>query len=252
MNFSSDLRKSAARPMSRPAGACIVLAALAALSTQSAYGALTATPATITLSCTTTGGPSAAVNVVVKPSPLLTTGNTIAVTVGTLPAGVTAVTVPATQTLTTANQSAGLVYSFRYSAGCAGATAGTATPTFQFAAGGTPDATVTINSSVTASTSALVASPSALTIVCIKSGSTYTPGPARTVSVTSAATLGTPFTVDTVTNPAAGWLTVTPTSGGTAGDSAGRAAGPSAAAAVTGGVASGVAGEGVSFHLLLS
>jgi len=43
----------------------------------------------------------------------------------------------------------------------------------------------------------------------------YTPGPAETVTVTSPALGGTPFTVDASANPA--WLAVTPATGGLAG-----------------------------------
>jgi hypothetical protein len=137
---------------------------LLATSVGTASAALTATPSTLTLSCTTTGGPGAAASVVVKPSPLLTGASTIAVTLGTLPAGVVAVSTPALQTLSTANQAAGIVYVVNYAAGCAGASAGSGAVTFRLRADGTDDATVTVNRSVIASTSALVATPTTVTI----------------------------------------------------------------------------------------
>lgn len=213
----SPINRSVARSLSpRAAGARLSLLAFG-LYAQAAYGALSATPSTITLSCNTATGPGAAVNVIVRPTPALTGSNTIVVSVGTLPAGVVAVTTPANQTLSTANQAAGIVYTFNYQAGCAGAAAVSTSATFQFNAGSSADATVTVNRTVTAAASALTPSPSAVTVTCVKSGSVYTPAPAKTITVNSAATGGTPFTVDTATNPAASWLTVTPTSGGTAG-----------------------------------
>jgi uncharacterized protein (TIGR03437 family) len=178
--------------------------------------ALTSTPSTITLSCNTASGPGTQVNITIKPAVALTGSNTIVVSLGTLPAGIVAVTTPANQTLSTANQTAGIVYTLNYAAGCVGATAGTSTPTFRVNAGATPDVTVTVNSTVTASASALTPSPSSVALSCVKNGSTYTPGPAKTVSITSAATGGTAFTVDTSTSPAANWATITPTTGGTA------------------------------------
>ena len=208
------LRRSLAAP--RP-GACFNLLVLAMFAS-TAYGVnLTATPSTLTLSCTTTGGPGAAATVVIKPITPLVSPNTIVVTLGTLPTGIVAVTTPSNQVLSVANQAAGIVYTVNFSAGCAGAVAGTSSPTFRPTAGGVADVTVTVNRSVTATASALVASPTSMTITCVKAGSVYTRGPAKTIAVTSAATGGTPFTVDTATSPVASWLTVTPTSGGTAG-----------------------------------
>ena len=205
-----------ARSLSHAACARMIFLATALSAAPAAYGALSVTPATITLSCTTNGGPGAAVNVAVKPTPVLTGSTTIAVTLGTLPAGIIAVTTPANQTLSTANQGTGIIYTLNFRPGCVGATAGNTQVTFRARAAGVDDATVTVNRTVTAATSALTPAPSAATILCIKSGSTYTPGAAKTVSVTSAATGGTPFTVDTATNPVAAWLTVTPTTGGSA------------------------------------
>ena len=207
------------RPVAAPRlRGCLNLLILA-MCADTAYGVnlLTATPSTLTLSCTTTGGPGAAATVVIKPVTPLVSPNTIVVTLGTLPTGIVAVTTPSSQVLSVANQAAGIIYTVNFSAGCAGAVAGTASPTFRPTAGGTADVTVTVNRSVTATASALVASPTSMTITCVKAGSVYTRGPAKTIAVTSAATGGTPFTVDTVTNPVASWLTVTPTSGGTAG-----------------------------------
>jgi uncharacterized protein (TIGR03437 family) len=80
-------------------------------------------------------------------------------------------------------------------------------------------ATLTVtNTTVTASGTgtALAPSPAAVTLLCTKSGSTYTAGSAVTVNVTSPAYLGTPFTLSTngtttngtVETALPGWLTV--------------------------------------------
>ncbi len=177
---------------------------------------LTATPSSVTLSCNTATGPGASVSIVVKPVTALSGSSTLAVTLGSLPAGIVAVTTPSNQTLSSSNSSTGLTYVLNYAAGCGGATAGSATPTFRFNAGGSLDVTINATTTVTASATALSATPSPVTIGCVKSGSTYTPAPAKTVSITSAASGGTPFTVDTSTSPFAAWLVVNPTSGGTA------------------------------------
>ena len=173
---------------------------------------LTATPGAVALTCNTLTGPGAAATIVVKPVATLT-NNTIAVTLGTLSAGL-AVTPPASTILNSTNQSQGLTYTVNVAAGCAGATSGSAT--IKFYAGGVADVSATANLSVIATASPLVASP--VTITCVRNAGSpvsYTPGPAQTVSVTSAAPGGTPFTVDPSTNPA--WLAVTPATGGIAG-----------------------------------
>lgn len=196
-----------------------LLLVLAAANPLLAVNALTATPASITLTCNTLAGAGSNATVVVKPATALTGSATIAVTLGTLPVGVVAITSPATQTLTATNQTAGLSYVVNYVPGCAGATAGSASPTFHFTAGGVTDVVVTASTTVTAAATALAAAPSSGAVTCVKSGSTYTPAPAQTISVTSAASGGTPFTVDTVTSAPAAWLVVTPTTGGSAGTS---------------------------------
>lgn len=171
---------------------------------------LTAT-SPVALTCNTATGPGTAATIVVKPVTALTGSATIVVTF-TAPGGGLLVTAPTTTTLSTGNQAAGLSYSVKVAAGCVGASTGATTITFL--AGGVSDATVTANDTVTATTSALVASGISLT--CALNSGTYTPGPAQTVSVTSAATGGTPFTVDTGSNAAPAWLTLSSTTGGTA------------------------------------
>ena len=166
---------------------------------------------TATVTCNTATGPGAAATIVVKPSPLLTGSNTIVVTF-TAPGSGLVVTAPSTTTLSTANQTAGISYTVSVASGCVGASTGSTTLTFK--AGGVNDVTVAVNDTVTATTTGLAAS--AVTITCAKAGLVYTPGAAQNVSVTSAATGGTPFTVDTSGVPPPAWLVVTPTTGGTA------------------------------------
>ena len=79
-----------------------------------------------------------------------------------------------------------------------------------------PDKLIQVSLTISAISSSLVPSASAVNLICSKAGSTYTPGAATNISVTSAANGGTAFTIDTTTNSFAGWLSVTPTTGGTA------------------------------------
>jgi uncharacterized protein (TIGR03437 family) len=176
-----------------------------------ATNVLTATPASVTVSCSTVTGPGTAATVVIKPlAPLV--GSATQVVTFNAPGGGLTVTAPSVTTLSTANQLAGLTYSISTAAGCIGNSTGATTITFK--AGGVADVTVTANDTVTATTSGLAVSP--VTITCGKAGSVYTPGAAQTLSVTSAATGGTAFTVDTSGVPPPAWLVVTPTTGGTA------------------------------------
>jgi hypothetical protein len=172
---------------------------------------MTATPASIALTCDTAAGPGPAIPIVVKPVATLTT-NTILVTLGAVSGGLV-VTPPASAVLNSANQSQGLTYSVNARAGCAGIMSGSAT--IRYIVGGVADVTVTATITVTAAASPLAASPVLFT--CVRSAGSpvsYTPGNAQTVTITSAAAGGTPFTVDATTIPA--WLTITPASGGTA------------------------------------
>jgi uncharacterized protein (TIGR03437 family) len=200
---------------SHSAQAFIALFALTTFAgTMQATNLLTATPSSITLACNTATGPGLAATVIVKPVTALTGASTLSVTVGSLTGGLV-VTAPSVTVLSTANQVAGLTYSVRIASGCVGASTGA--PAFRFSSGGVADVTITANTTVTATTSGLVAAPSPVTVTCTRtSAPVYTPGPAQTVSVTSPAAGGTPFTVDTVTIAPPAWLVVTPTSGGTA------------------------------------
>ena len=172
---------------------------------------LSPNPASVAVSCNTITGPGPAATVVVKPvTPL--TNKTIAVTLGALSSGLV-VTPPASAVLDSTNQAQGLTYAVNLAAGCRGAASGSAS--IKFYAGGTADVTASVTMDVTALASPLVASP--VTITCARNPDpplSYSVGPAQTVSVTSAAAGGTPFTVDTSTNPA--WLAVGSSSGGIA------------------------------------
>lgn len=193
-----------------------LLALTACTSVAHATNVLTAT-SPITLTCSTASGPGTAATVTVKPVTALSGSATIAVTFAGVSGGLV-VTAPSVTTLSTTNQAVGLIYTVNIVAGCVGASTGA--QTFHFNAGGTSDATVTANVTVSTSTSGLVPSPNPATITCVKSGSTYTPGAAQTVSVTSTAAGGTAFTVDNTVAPPASWLTITPLTGGTASSTA--------------------------------
>jgi len=170
---------------------------------------LTETPAAgvaggaVALTCTTTAGPGPAVNITLKPAGTIGSA-TYAVTFAPM-AGFT-ITAPATASLTTSNASAGIVYSIVANAGCAGVSG-----TLAFSVNTTADVTVTITDTVTATASALVA-PATLAISCALNTGTYTPGAAQTVSVTSQAPGGTPFTVDTTVANDPTWVVLNPTS----------------------------------------
>lgn len=179
---------------------------------------LTATPSSVTLTCSTVTGPGPAANVVVKPITPLTGSNTHVVTFGSVAAGLV-VTAPSITTLSTANQAAGITYQVRFAAGCAGATAGANAITFRFSTGAGVDRIVTVNGTVTAgASSSLTTTPASIALTCTRNpiGPVYTPGPAQTLAVKSTATGGTPFTVENSTYALPAWLTATPLSGGTA------------------------------------
>lgn len=174
---------------------------------------LTATPSTQTMTCNTATGPGNPTTVIVKPATPLTGAATVVVTFSAPANGIT-VTAPNVTTLSTTNQVAGLIYTLTMANGCVGVTTGT--PTFHFNAGGNSDVTVTINSTLVNNASGLAASN--VTVTCARLGAgSYLPGPAQTVSVTSAAVGGTAFTIDPSPNPALpSWLSISSLAGGTA------------------------------------
>lgn len=206
---SPKLRAHTARKGFRAFAAMLALTAGSAA--LQATNVLSVASPTATVTCSTATGPGAAATIVVKPVTLLTGTNTLVVTF-TPPGAGLVVTAPSTTTLSTTNQAAGLSYTVVVANGCVGASTGSTTLTFK--AGGTNDVTVAVGDTVTSTTSGLSATP--VTVTCAKSGSTYTPGAAQTVSVTSAAAGGTQFTVDNSGVPPPSWLTVTPLTGGLA------------------------------------
>jgi len=169
---------------------------------------LVANPSALTLSCDTVLGPTPGTIGIT----LAAAGSAINVTVSA-PAGPVVLPSPAVQSV--GSTTVATNYTFNVAAGCKGATNGqvvvlTFTPSTGTAL--TVNATLTITNSA----SALAPSPSSVFITCTKSGSSYTPGTAQTVNVTSPANAGTPFTVDNTTNVLPSWLSVTPLTGGTA------------------------------------
>jgi uncharacterized protein (TIGR03437 family) len=167
---------------------------------------LTVSPASVTVACNTLTGPGPAATFVVKPAAPLGAGLLTVTPGGTM--GGLVLTAPSPAILNAANQAQGLTYTVGTAAGCAGAANGAAS--IRFYAGGTPDAAVTVNVNVTAIASPLTASP--VEVTCARNGgasAVYTPGPAQSSSLTSAAAGGTPFTVDASTLPA--WLVLPPT-----------------------------------------
>ncbi len=173
-----------------------------------AANVLTVSPASLALTCNTTTGPGTPGTVVVKPVATLT-ANTLSVS-ASASNGELVITPPASTVLNAANQSQGLAYSVNLAPGCARASTGSAS--IRFYSSGVPDAQVTVSTSLTATASALVAAP--VTVTCVRrAGSpvTYTPGPSQTITITSAAAGGTPFTLDTTQVPV--WLSVGAASG---------------------------------------
>lgn len=191
-----------------------LLALAVAPSTMQATNLLTAV-APIAVTCNTATGPGASINFTLKAIASPTANAPLAITF-TAPTNGLTLTAPVATNLTSATNAIGLVYSVGVGAGCVGASTGP--QTIQIKQNGTNDITITVNVTVTAATSGL--SAQGTTVVCSKSGTLvspiYTPSPAQTISVTSAASGGTPFTIDTTTSPAAAWLTVGRASAGSA------------------------------------
>jgi len=173
-----------------------------------ATASLVANPSSLTLNCDTVlGATPASIGIT------LVAAGSVTVTVSA-PTGPVVLPSPAVQTVSSTTVATS--YTFSTAAGCKGATNGqvvvlTFTPSTGTAL------TVNATLAVTDSASALAPSPSAVTLVCTKSGSTYTAGAAQHVSVTSPAPGGTPFTVNTTAQTVNGtvetalpsWLTVT-------------------------------------------
>src|SRR5580658_61987 len=175
-----------------------IVLALAIFTGAGHAASLVANPATVTLTCDTVLGP-APVTVGIVLAAGASAGNvTVTATAGT--ASTSAVVLPNPAVLSVSSTTVATNFTFNMAAGCKGVTAATTlTLTFTLAGGVTPLAVATTMGTITtASGSALAPSPSAVTVICTKSGSTYTAGTAQTVNVTSPAYLGTPFTVNTI------------------------------------------------------
>ncbi len=198
------------------------------LATFNGSGGSATTITSVSLTCNTSTGPGAAATVWVRPTPALTGTNQIIVSAGALSgtgAANALITAPGSQVLNAGNSATGIVYTISLAAtpsvGCVGL--GTAiNATFNFAhivgtvavpnLSSTPvvDIGITVASTLTASTSGL-SIPSTINVTCVKNGSNYYPGAAQTVTVSSTATGGTPFSYDgSGGNLVAAWLTLNP------------------------------------------
>ncbi len=181
-----------------------LLGLTACMGTMQAANQLTATPPIVSVNCDP-GGSSTTATVVIKAVANLSGSTSIAVGLGTLPSQISVTPVAGT-TLNSSTQTAGLSYTVALTgSSCSGLPASV---TFNFKAGATTDVLVTVQ----IGSYGIAASPSLTTLTCTKNGSSYTPGPAQTISVT-ATTLGStnfPFTVDTT---ATAWVTASPGSG---------------------------------------
>ena len=157
----------------------------------------------LNLSCSYAGG-TTPVTGTISPVTAIKTGATLAVGYQPLAAGTgLVVTAPTTTTLSPGTSDA---YVFTLAPGCVGVTTGTATVTFT--QGGTADVVLTVHITGPGAVLTSGLSASTVTVNCSVSTGVYSFGAAQTVTVTSSATGGTPFTVDTTTNTLPGWLKI--------------------------------------------
>ena len=172
---------------------------------------LVSNPTSVTLACSTVTGP-ASTTIVVRGIAAPGASSPLSVTITGLTGGIT-VSPSGAQALTSANNTAGLTYTVSLAPGCVGV-ANNGTPALHFNTGAGVDIIVTVNTTLAATVSGLSVSPSPIILSCTKNGGVYTPPAVSTVSITSQATGGTPFTVDS--SGTAVWLTVGAASGATA------------------------------------
>jgi hypothetical protein len=163
---------------------------------------LVLSPSSITPTCSTVTGPASS-TITVTPAIPITSG-TIPVTFAA-PSGGLTVTAPNVATLSSTVTS--LQYTVSQAAGCVGVV-NNGTPSVVFNASGTADATLTTTTTLVNSTSGLAVNNAIINLNCTLSGSTYTPGAAQVVALTSTATGGTPFSMVTTGLPAG--VSVTP------------------------------------------
>jgi len=164
------------------------------------------------VTCSTATGPGAPATITIKSFTALVGSATIAVTAGVVGNGLV-LTPPGSPTLNLANNSTGIAFTVSAAVGCVANTTGPTVITF--AANATPDIPVSVSDTVTATTSGLTVSPTSIALSC-----TFTAGspgsftflsPAQTISITSAAVGGTPFTLDTSAGNDPTWVTLAPT-----------------------------------------
>jgi uncharacterized protein (TIGR03437 family) len=186
-----------------------ILALVICTGTLQATATLVVSPTTLALTCDTIAGPApgtVAVTLVAAGSESVVASSSSANVI---------ITSAATQTVASTSVPVNFIFSAK--ASCAGATVGTTTGiTLTFTP--TPGTVITVAATltVTNSGSALMPSTTAVTLTCNK---TTGAGSAQVVNVYSSANLGTPFTVSNSSansDALPGWLTVTPTAGGTA------------------------------------
>lgn len=197
---SSVLRKIGARAV------VALLGLTACMGTMQAANVLVANPTAVSINCDP-GGSSTTATVVVKPVATLTGTTSITVGLGTIPSPV-AVTAPGAVILNSSTQAAGLTYTIGFASSVSSCSGLPSSVTFNFKSGTTTDVAVTVN----IGTIGITATPALTTVTCTKVGSTYTPGPAQTISMTST-TVGTttvPFTVDT---SATAWISASASTG---------------------------------------
>jgi len=167
-----------------------------------ATNVLTASPATASFTCSTNTG-TTPVTFTLTPG----SASTSAVVVSfATPLTNGLVVMPNTATIP-ANTKNPVTFTATLAPGCVGVSAGT--PVLQFKYNGAIDAapTITVNANAAGTVNPLAANPSPVTVSCVynpASGGRWTPGPPVTVSVTSAATGGTPV-VPTTSNA---WLSL--------------------------------------------
>jgi hypothetical protein len=229
---SSLLRTSVLRTPAGRKPSTLLLAGLLALTVcagnmqatllSASAAATTALTAPNVVCNTLTGVPLVGQTFTVHAFPAPTGVNTI--TVGVVQTAGLKVTPPLAVILSAATNGAGLIFTVNSTAGCAGTVSGANIIPVQLTAAsnaGVPgnDVTVAVTDTVTALTTALVAAPVTITCGYSAVGPVNIPSAPQPVSVTSAANLGTPFTVTTGTVPS--WLVLGPTApAGTAGANA--------------------------------
>jgi hypothetical protein len=166
---------------------------------------------TFTPTCNTATGPVSR-NITVTPAIPIATGTipvTYAITAATGTGGLT-VTAPNVATLSPSVTS--LTYVVSEAAGCVGVV-NNGTPSVVFSASGVTDATLNTTTTLVNSTSGLAVNNAIINLNCTLASTTYTPGAAQNIALTSTATGGTPFSMDKTGLPAGVGVTPSTVSG---------------------------------------